>query len=112
LLGIFFRNLRNIGVIVDNPPTPPKAPTPRPTKAGNSTSTAAPAGRIDDDEDEQNQRAPAMEIEYMFEIFDRFEGDETETVSWTLKSRDAGALEKAKERMFVSLSRLSGFPGL
>lgn len=97
--GIFFRNLRNIGVIVDSPPTPAKPETPRPTKSGNSGSSA-PAGRIDDDEDDS--RAPAISLDYMYEVFDRFDTRDTETVTWTLKSKDQAALDKAKERMYVS----------
>lgn len=87
--GFIFRNLRNAGVQVDNPPAPPKTETPRPTSKQQSNGT----GRIDDDADDYEP----IDVDYLFEIFDRYAGGSDEEVQWTLKSRNAESLEKGKK---------------
>lgn len=87
--GFIFRNLRNAGVQVDNPPAPTKADTPRPTTKPAANGT----GRIDDADDYE----PSADIDYLFEIFDRYAGGGDGEVTWTLKSRNAEALEKGKK---------------
>lgn len=86
--GFIFRNLRNAGVQVDNPPAPLKTETPRPTSKQQSNGT----GRIDDDDDYE-----PVDVDYLFEIFDRYAGGSDEEVQWTLKSRNAESLEKGKK---------------
>jgi hypothetical protein len=87
--GFIFRNLRNAGVQVDNPPAPAKAETPRPTTKPAANGT----GRIDD----ADEYEPSADIDYLFEIFDRYAGGGDDEVTWTLKSRNAEALEKGKK---------------
>lgn len=87
--GFIFRNLRNAGVQVDNPPAPAKTETPRPTSKPKANGT----GRIDD----VDEYEPSTDIDYLFEIFDRYDGGDDDEVTWTLKSRNAEALEKGKK---------------
>ncbi|KAL7415309.1 hypothetical protein BDY24DRAFT_382512 [Mrakia frigida] len=105
--GFFFRNLRNSGVIVESPPTPPKPETPTPSK---SSSNGASNGRIDIDEDEQY----SSDIDYIFEIFPRYAGQGDETVEWTLKSRNQQALDKGIKTVedAIKSAEANGFIGV
>lgn len=109
--GNFFRTLRSVGVNVEQTVIPPKlAPPARPTS---ETATSA---RIDD----ADQEVQSVEWQVTPYYQDAQEGEST----WTLKAKDAAALEKAKKLVaeaieqaekssmvgFLTLSDRSAFP--
>ncbi|KAF9454024.1 hypothetical protein P691DRAFT_755082 [Macrolepiota fuliginosa MF-IS2] len=82
--GVFYRNLRSIGVQVEQSIQPTKSAVP----AGPS-SKAVPSARIDEDEEQVG-----LEVQWVVEA-NYQDAEEGESV-WTLKARDQSALEKAQ----------------
>ncbi|CDZ98263.1 Vigilin [Phaffia rhodozyma] len=102
--GFLFRNLRSAGVIVENPPVAEQEDLPRPTKKSaegsaekGSTRDERPTGRIDQDDDDEAYGAYESELDYQFEIYDRYANKDETSVEWVLKSRNQASLDKAKK---------------
>ncbi|KAF8520456.1 hypothetical protein BU17DRAFT_46843 [Hysterangium stoloniferum] len=82
--GNFFRNLRNLGVNVDQSTSPTKSAVP-PQPSGE-----APTSRIDDSES-------VAEINGIhWQVIANYQDAEEGTSEWTLRAKDQGALDKAK----------------
>jgi len=82
--GVFYRNLRSIGVQVEQSTQPTKSAVPT-----GPSSKAVPSARIDEDEDQVD-----LEVQWVVEA-NYQDAEEGESV-WTLKARDQSALEKAQ----------------
>lgn len=81
--GAFYRNLRSIGVRVEQSAQPTRSAVPT-----GPTSTAVPSARIDEDE-------VAIEVQWVVEA-NYQDAEEGESV-WTLKARDQEGLDKAQK---------------
>jgi len=81
--GAFFRNLRSFGVHVDQSPQPSKPGMPV------KPPSTVPTARIDD-------TAEAAVSEPQWEVILNYQDAEEGDATWTLKTRDPAALERAK----------------